>query len=61
MSTYYLSITAYYYERKYCLYPKLHRKIQKFIAILEKTFACGRLKFLLHSACLLQSEFQTII
>ena len=51
-----------YYQQKYCLYSKLHWKMQKMICNSEnKTFACGGLNALLRSAYLLRSEFQRII
>ena len=53
ISTFYWAV-AYYYQKKYCLCPKLHHKMQKMhFNSLQKTFACGGLNPL-------QCEFQTI-
>ena len=51
----------YCYQKKYYLYPKLHRKMQIILSIsYTKRFAYGGLKASLRSAHLLRSELQTI-
>ena len=60
ISIFYTSI-AYYYQKKCCLYPKLHHKLQIYVSILKKTFVCSRQNSSQHLAYLLWSEFQTII
>ena len=52
---------AYYYQKRCCLYPKLHHKLQIYVSILKKTFVCSRQNSSQHLAYLLWSEFQTII
>ena len=49
-----------FFHKKYYLYPKLRRKMQKTL-LNSSPFACCRIKSLLHSTYLLQSEFKTII
>ena len=61
MSTFYSS-TTYYYQEKYCLYPKLHCKMQKNDSQLLKKKICRQgTKASPLSTYLLQSEIQTII